>query len=291
MDNVRGILLVIVAMAAFTVEDMFIKRLSAHMPVGQILIFLGLGSATIFAVLARFGGNNIIARAAWQPLFLFRALCEACAALAFATALSLVDLSVVASVFQVTPLAITMGAALFLGEQVGWRRWSAIVIGFLGVILIVRPGLDGFDPFALLVLISVFFVAARDLITRRIDVNVSSTVVSFQGFAVVVPAGAILLWLTPGDAQAFTPNLLLMLLGGVIFGAVGYYGIVRAMRLGDAAVVTPFRYTRLIFSLAIGMTVFGERPDQLTLLGAALIIGTGLYTFLRERKLAQSVLP
>lgn len=287
MDNLRGILLVVVAMAAFAIEDMFIKRLSADLPVGQILICLGLGSAAVFASLARLGGNNILAPSAWQPLFLVRALCEACAALAFATALSLVDLSIVASVFQVTPLVITMGAALFLGEQVGWRRWSAITVGFLGVLLIIRPGLSGFDPWALLVLVSVVFVSARDLITRRIDANVASTVVSFQGFAVLVPAGAVLLWLTPGSAQSFTADLSLMLLGGIIFGAIGYYGIVRAMRLGDAAVITPFRYTRLIFSLAIGVTVFGERPDILTLLGAAIVIGTGLYTYLREARLAR----
>ena len=288
MNNLRGILLVIVAMAGFTVEDMFIKRLSADIPVGQILIALGCLSALIFAVLTRLGGHRLFAAAAWRPILFIRALCEACAAIAFATALSLVDLSVVASVFQVTPLAITMGAALFLGEQVGWRRWTAIIIGFVGVILIIRPGLDGFDPYALLVLISVVFVAARDLITRRIDVNVASTVVSFQGFAVLIPAGALLLLATPGIPQPLTSPIIAMLLGGSVFGAIGYYGIVHAMRIGDAAVVTPFRYTRLVFSLIVGMVVFSERPDALTLMGASLIIGTGLYTFLRERRLARA---
>lgn len=285
MQNVHGILLVIVSMAGFTVEDMFIKQLSQSLPVGQILIMLGCGSAAVFAVLS--GGRAIFARAAWQPLFVMRALAEATAAMAFVTALSLVDISVVAAVFQATPLFITMGAALFLGEEVGWRRWSAISLGFLGVLMIIRPGLSGFEPAALFVLISVAAVAARDLITRRIDVAVSSFVVSFQGFAALVPAGAVLLMLGETGPQAISMTGGAMVLGAVIFGAASYYGIVQAMRIADAAVVTPFRYTRLLFSLVVGVVIFGERPDMLTLLGAGLVIGTGLYTFLREQRLAR----
>lgn len=287
MDNIRGIFLVIVSMAAFTVEDMFIKKLSVDISVGQILIYLGTGSAVIFAVVARLGSHRLFAREAWRAPFLLRACCEAGAALAFTTALSRVDISVVASVFQATPLFITMGAALFLKEDVGWRRWSAVLIGFFGVLMIIRPGLEGFDPSALLVLVAVTCVAARDLITRRIDVNVSSTVVSFQGFAAVVPAGLFLVTVGPQNLSPLTPPLWSMIGGGIVFGALGYYGIVAAMRMGDAAVVTPFRYTRLLFSLIVGIVVFAERPDMPTLLGAALIICTGLYTFLRERRLAR----
>lgn len=287
MNNIRGIILVIAAMAAFTVEDMFIKKLSASISVGQILIYLGLGSGLIFTGLALLGGHDLFARAAWRRPFVLRCLCEACAALAFTTALSKVDLTVVASVFQATPLFITMGAALFLGEQVGWRRWSAILVGFGGVLLIIRPGLADFDPSALLVLVSVAFVAARDLITRRIDAKVASTVVSFQGFLAVVPAGSLMLVLGPQALSPMAPSLWAMIFGGMVFGALGYYGIVQAMRTGEAAVVTPFRYTRLLFSLIVGVVVFSEHPDMLTLTGATLIIGSGLYTYLRERRVAR----
>lgn len=287
MQNVHGILLVIAAMAGFTVEDMIIKQLSQSLPVGQILVLLGIGSATIFALVSIVRGHNILARAAWRRPFLLRALAEATAAMAFVTSLSLVDISVVAAVFQVTPLAITMGAALFLGEEVGWRRWSAICLGFLGVLMIIRPGFAGFEPAALFVLISVAAVAARDLITRRIDVAVSSFVVSFQGFAAVVPAGLVLLALSGAGPQAITAPQGAMILGAVVFGALAYYGIVQAMRIGEAAAVTPFRYTRLLFSLFVGVVVFGERPDAMTLSGAALVIGTGLYTFVREQRLAR----
>ena len=207
--------------------------------------------------------------------------------MAFATALSLVDISIVAAVFQATPLVITMGAALFLGEDVGWRRWSAIAIGFVGVLMIIRPGLQGFEPAALFVLISVLAVSARDLITRRIDGTVASTVVSFQGFAALIPAGIILLLVTNSAPTAMSGFEAAMMLGAMVFGALAYYGIVQAMRIGDASAVTPFRYTRLLFSLMVGIFVFKERPDLMTVLGATLIIATGLYTFLREQRLAR----
>lgn len=288
MNNINAILLVVCAMAAFTVEDAFIKHLSGVMPVGQILLLLGIGTCAIFAIAARLQGQRLFAPAAWRGPFLVRMLTEGGAAMAFTTSLSLVDLSVVAAVFQVTPLAITLGAALFLGEAVGWRRWSAIVVGFMGVLLIIRPGLDGFEPAALLVLVAVVCVAARDLITRRMDVTVGSVVISFQGFAASVLAGPILLLSSGRGLVALDAWHSLLVLGTMIFSALGYYGIVAAMRMGEASVVTPFRYTRLLFSILAGVLVFRERPDLLTLGGAGLIIATGLYTLLRERKLARS---
>lgn len=291
MNNLNGILLVVASMAAFTLEDMFIKHLSATMPVGQILILLGLGSSSVFAALAWYKGHNLLARAAWKPAAVLRTLAETVGAMCFATALALVDISTVAAVFQALPLVITMAAAVFLKEQVGWRRWSAISVGFVGVLLIIRPGFDGFEPASVLVLLSVFAIAARDLLTRFVDASVSSTVVSFQGFAALMVAGMLLLALVPGEISAVgavsSPQAL-MIFGGVVFGVMGYYGIVVAMRVGDASAVTPFRYSRLLFSILAGMVMFDEHPDMMTLAGATLIIGSGLYTFLRERKLARA---
>jgi drug/metabolite transporter (DMT)-like permease len=288
MNNVQGILLVIVAMAGFTVEDMFIKTLTATLPVGQILFLIGLGCGAIFAGLALARGNRLRAREAWRPMLLARAGTEAVAAIAFASALARVDLSVVAAVFQATPLVITMGAALFLGEQVGWRRWTAIGLGLTGVLLIIRPGLDGFDMAALLPLVSVVAVATRDLITRRVAGTVSSTVISFQGFASLIPAGVLVLLVAGTPPVAMDHVETAQITGAMLFGALTYYCIVQAMRVGEASAVTPYRYTRLLFSLGVGVFVFGERPDALTLMGAALIIGTGLYTFLREQRLARA---
>ncbi|WP_370252942.1 DMT family transporter [Nioella sp.] len=287
MNNLNGILLVIAAMAAFTAEDALIKHLSEWFPTGQILVILGIGASAIFAVMALARGQKLWARRAWTPALWLRALAEAVSATTFVTALSLVDISVVAAVFQATPLAITAGAALFFGEQVGWRRWSAIAIGFVGVLMIIRPGLDGFEPNALFVLLTVAAVAFRDLITRRIPGDVSSLVVSFQGFASLILAGGLLLWLQGTDMVHPEGSQFLLIAGTLLFSVTGYYAIVQAMRMADASAVQPFRYTRLVFSLIAGVLVFGERPDALTLTGAALIIGTGLYTFLRERHLAR----
>ncbi len=287
MNNLNGILLVIASMAAFTLEDMFIKRLSGEIPVGQILIMLGIGSGSVFAAVALYKRENLFASAAWRGAALMRSVSEALGAMAFATALSLVDISTVAAVFQALPLVITMGAALFLGEQVGWRRWSAICVGFCGVLLIVRPGLEGFDPSVVLVLIAVLAIAARDLLTRLVDTTVSSTVVSFQAFASLLVAGGALLLITGSEPQAIDARQSGMMLGGILFGVLGYYAIVVATRIGDASAITPFRYSRLLFSILVGVLVFGERPDALTLAGAALIIASGLYTFVRERRLVR----
>lgn len=291
MNNVRGILLIIMAMAGFAVEDMFIKKLSTPLPTGQILIGLGLGSSLIFFVLAKLNKDRVFAPAAWKPLLLLRALTEAFAAAAFASALALVEISTVAAVFQALPLVITMGAALFLGEKVGWRRWSAISVGFIGVLMIIRPGLDGFNPSSLLVLIAVVAVALRDLITRQIDSAVSSYVVSFQGFFSLVITGFIMLFVTGTPTGEVGAVESLMFAGAILFGAAGYWGIVTGMRIGEASVVAPYRYTRLLFSMLLGFLVFNERPDALTLIGATLIIGSGLYTFLRERLLAKPIDP
>jgi len=287
VNNLNGILFIIAAMAAFTLEDMFIKRLSGDVPVGQILMLLGLGSGTVFAAAAVYRGDNLFAPAAWRGAAILRTLSEAVGAVAFATALSLVDISTVAAVFQALPLVITMGAALFLGEQVGWRRWSAICVGFVGVLMIVRPGLAGFNPSVILVLVAVLAIAARDLLTRMVDSSVSSAVVSFQAFASVIVAGGLLLVSTGAEPTALDGRQVGMMLGGIVFGVAGYYAIVTATRIGDASAITPFRYSRLLFSILVGVLVFGERPDAMTLGGAALIIVSGLYTFVRERRLAR----
>jgi len=287
MNNLNGILLMIAAMAGFALEDLFMKLLSSTISTGQILITLGFFSGTVFALMAYSKGHSIFAAHVWTRTTIARTVAEAIAAVAFVTSLSLVPISTVAAVFQVTPLVITMGAALFLGEQVGWRRWTAVAVGFVGVLIIIRPGFSSFDPSVLFVLIAVLGVTIRDLITRSIPKSVASTVISFQAFASLFIAGFLLLFTSSDTLVAISKLEASYFLGGIIFGVAGYYGIVAAMRAGDAVTVTPFRYMRLLFSLLIGVLVFNERPDTLMLLGSAIVIGTGLYTFLRERRLAQ----
>jgi drug/metabolite transporter (DMT)-like permease len=287
MNNFKGILLMLIAMAGFTMEDLFMKKLSVNLSTGQILITLGFGSSLVFALMAKSKGYKLTAKIFWSKGMLIRQFAEGIAAIAFITSLTLIPLSTVAAVFQATPLVITMGAALFLGEAVGWRRWLAIIVGLIGVLIIIRPGLNSFDPNVGYVLIAVLFVTVRDLITRKLPMNVPSTIVSFQAFASLIIAGGILIFLSDQKIVGLDENQIYFVLGGIIFGVIGYYCIVASTRIGEAGVVTPFRYSRLLFAIIIGFLFFNERPDFLTLLGASIVIMTGIYTVLRERYLAR----
>jgi len=287
MNNFKGILLMLIAMAGFTMEDLFMKKLSVNLSTGQILITLGFGSSLVFALMAKSKGYKLTAKIFWSKGMLIRQFAEGIAAIAFITSLTLIPLSTVAAVFQATPLVITMGAALFLGEAVGWRRWLAIIVGLIGVLIIIRPGLNSFDPNVGYVLIAVLFVTVRDLITRKLPMNVPSTIVSFQAFASLIIAGSILIFLSDQKIVGLDKNQIYFVLGGIIFGVIGYYCIVASTRIGEAGVVTPFRYSRLLFAIIIGFLFFNERPDFLTLLGASIVIMTGIYTVLRERYLAR----
>jgi len=287
MNNFKGILLMLIAMAGFTMEDLFMKKLSVNLSTGQILITLGFGSSLVFALMAKSKGYKLTAKIFWSKGMLIRQFAEGIAAIAFITSLTLIPLSTVAAVFQATPLVITMGAALFLGEAVGWRRWLAIIVGLIGVLIIIRPGLNSFGPNVGYVLIAVLFVTVRDLITRKLPMNVPSTIVSFQAFASLIIAGGILIFLSDQKIVGLDKNQIYFVLGGIIFGVIGYYCIVASTRIGEAGVVTPFRYSRLLFAIIIGFLFFNERPDFLTLLGASIVIMTGIYTVLRERYLAR----
>ena len=286
MQNIRGIILVTFSMAAFAMEDMFIKSMSRGIPVSEVLVFLGLGGMIAFGIMTYVQRGTLaplVHRDMRSPIMLWRNASEAVAAMFFITALSLVPLSTVAAVFQATPLAITAGAALFLGEQVGWRRWSAIGIGFIGVLIIIRPGSDTFQLAALLPLGAVITIAVRDLLTRQMDPSIPSVSVAFYGFASVIPAG--LLLATINDPFVMQQGVeWAFMLGAVICGVSGYYAIVQAMRIAETAIIMPFRYMRLIFSMILGMLIFAERPDSWTYLGAAVVIGTGIYMFLREQQ-------
>ncbi|MDA5094292.1 DMT family transporter [Aliiroseovarius sp. KMU-50] len=286
MQNIRGIILVTFSMAAFALEDAFIKSSSSGLPVSEVLVFLGSGGAIAFAVityLTRGSLAPLVHHDMRSPMMVWRAIAEGVSAMFFITALSLVPISTVAAVFQATPLAITAGAALFLGETVGWRRWTAIGVGFIGVLLIIRPGADNFDMAALFPIAAVFGIALRDLITRQIDPSIPSTSVSFYGFFSLIPAGLLMIPVTdpfviPQGTQWG------ILLGAMVFGVAGYYAIVLAMRIAETSIIMPFRYSRLIFSIILGMIIFGERPDALTYLGAFIIISSGIYMFLREAR-------
>lgn len=288
MENIRGSALMVLAMAGFALEDTFIKLLAVDLPVGQILFMMGIGGALIFGLFSLLRGDGLLSRDFFKTPVLLRNLGEMIAAFGYISALALIPLSTVAAILQATPLCVTLGAALFMGEQVGWRRWSAIFVGFFGVMLIIRPGMEGFNSASILAVIGVAGLALRDLSTRVIPGSVSTMQLSSYAFATVIVIGLALL-VIDGGAIHPTPVHWAQLTAMLFFSVLGYYAIVAAMRIGDVSSVTPFRYSRLVFSLIIGILVFQEEPDLLTYTGAALIIGSGLYSILRERNLARQL--
>lgn len=284
MDNLRGAVLMVAAMAAFAIEDLFIKGLTGELSVGVVLVMLGLGGGSVFAVIAAMQGRGLLDHVLWQRAVLLRNLGEMIGTMGFVTAIALTPLSSASAILQANPLAVTLGAALFLNESVGWRRWTAIGVGFIGVLMVVRPGLEGFEPASLFAVQGVIGLAIRDLATRAAPRSASSMQISALGFYSVVPVGIVLVLLN-GAPPIPTSAHALPFAVALFAGVSGYYAIVAAMRVGDVSFVTPFRYTRLIFAMCIGMVILNERPDLWTWAGATLIVGSGLYTLLREARL------
>jgi len=283
LDNTRGSLYMVIAMAAFALEDMFIKSAAAQIPVGEILALFGFGGMCAFILLTWRRKERVIHPAILSKPILLRVICEVTGRVFFTLALALTPISSASAILQATPLVVVMGAAIFFGEKVGWRRWMAIMIGFIGVLMIIRPGLEGFEASSLLALIGMLGFAGRDLATRAASPALSNMQLGVYGFFIMVPTGLAMLLYTGGGV---IPSALsaAQIVGATLFGTLAYYALTVAMRTGEVSVVTPFRYTRLVFALVVGALVFSERPDFMTLLGSAIIIGGGIYTLLRSRK-------
>ena len=241
MSSLRGPSLMVASMAAFALEDALIKGLAAHVPTGQIALFLGAGGTLVFWLVTRARGEPLFVAAALRGAVLVRNLAEVVAAMCMILSMALVPLSVVSAILQAMPLAVTLGAALFLGEPVGWRRWGAILVGFAGVLMILRAGSAGFDQMALLPLAAVVGLTVRDIATKKVHDGVSSLQLSGWGFVAVLPSG-ILLFALRGETPVM-PSALewAMLVGMVTVGILGYAMLVLATRAGDIASTTPFR--------------------------------------------------
>lgn len=281
-ENLTGILLMLVSMALFAVEDLFLKLAAADLPIGQIILISGALGIPVFVGMAWREGRGILVKDALQPSVIARNIGEIIAAAAYVAALAAVPLGTVAAVLQALPLFMTMGAALVFGEQVGWRRWTAISVGFAGVLMVIQPGAEGFRVEALLVLISVAGIVIRDLASRAIPARISTAQVSAWGLMSVAVLGLGMIAAT-GEVRGVTGYEALILLGAVVFGTAGYWAVTAATRTGEVSVVAPFRYARLVFSMGIGVVFLSERPDLLTLAGASVIVVSGLYAFARER--------
>lgn len=289
-DGPAAIGLMVAAMAFFTLCDVFIKLSSETISIAQILLVTGLGATATFAALAVLAGDSLISPLILAPGVVARNLSEALGTFCIVNALAKAPLSLVAAINQSIPLIVTIGAATILGERVGPRRWTAVLLGLAGVLIILRPSADGMSAGALFAVGSAIGLAGRDVFTRRVPAEATTLQIATWGSAVVaIIGGAMAL----GGAPVSVPDLResAMLLGATVSVICAYYTITASVRLAEVSLVSPFRYTRLIFALILAMTIFRERPDAATLAGAAIVIATGLYIFARESRLARRAPP
>ncbi len=286
-QNARAILLLIAAMAGFAGVDAFVKLASTSQGAGQILFISSAAALLVFwGVLAK-AGQPLWSRAALNPALVIRSLGEVVGSVGIVMALTLAPLSTTMALAQAQPLAVVAGAALFLGESVGWRRWAAVGLGLVGVLIIMRPGFGAFDANLLWVLPYIFGLAARDVASRRLPPTISSPFAVAWSMLPMAVAGAIMIPFQ-GGWQAVGPQVALWYVAMVACMFLALWTVISAMRIGDASAVAPFRYSRILFALLIAYTVFDERPDLMTWVGAGLIVGSGVYTFLRERRLSKT---
>ncbi len=280
----HGAVLMMASMAAYTLNDSCMKALAGDLPLFQAIFLRGIATVAFLAVMAYRSGVlfTMLPGRDWF-LIVLRTFAEMGAAWFFVTALFNAPQANVTAILQALPLTVTLAAALFLKEPIGWRRLLAIMIGFAGVMLIVRPGMEGFSIYSVYALIAVGFVTLRDLSVRRMSRTVPSTLV-----ALVSTAGVTL---AAGAGAAFEPwayvggKSLALLFAAVVFIIGGSLFSVMVMRVGDIAFVTPFRYTSLLWALLLGYVFFGEWPDLLTLTGSVIVVLMGAFTLYREARL------
>jgi len=273
--NLRGAVFMVLSMAGFAVEDSLLKLAAVSLPPGQVLITFGILGTATFAALSVLAGEPPVTRAMLGRAMVLRSLSEVTGRLFYMLAIALTPLSTASAILQATPLVVMVGAAMLFGERIGPRRWLAVVLGFGGVLLILRPGTEGFGPLSLLAIMAMLGFAGRDLATRAAPVALSVRQLGVAGFSMLVVAGLIVL---PFGGPPVAPDAATWagLAAASVTGVCAYTFLTVAMRTGQVGAVTPFRYTRLIFAMVAGIALFGENPDRWTIIGSAVIILAGI---------------
>jgi len=281
------------AMAAFAVNDMVMKLTAQRYALGEVITVRG-AIATVLVGSIMLAMGKITTLRHVSPLVLGRTMFDGLAMVLFTTALIHMPLAELSAINLVSPLIITAAAVVFFKEEVGWRRWTAIAVGFLGTLLIIRPTPGAFSAWALLGVATAFAGVARDMITRLLNPRIPSIMISF-----LAASGSMLIGPVMGLAEQWRPMALFdvgMLAISAAFVASGHMLVVIAFRGHiDVAAIAPFRYTLLIWAGICGYLAFGELPDRVAIAGSLLIVTSGLYALHREvvrrRSVAASVPP
>ncbi len=284
--NALGIILMIISMGAFAVADTLVKLSAVFLSPAQVMFFLMGGGLVLFGLLAVYQGENLLDRRALAPILLVRYLTEVAGMVGMVMALTYVPLSTVGAITQAAPLLVAVGAVLILREKVSWRRWSAIAVGFSGVLLIIQPGADGFDLPVLWAVLAMVALSARDLTTRMTPPDIAST--SLATFTMIATLPFAIGWVMfNGESLIPAQTNWLIALPMISLGSIGYMLLIASVRMTEVSVVTPFRFSRIIYLLILGVVVFDERPSALMLVGAMLVIISGVYLMLREQRVKQ----
>lgn len=283
--TLKGIGAMVIALFGFVVNDAFVKFLADEIPLGEIIFLRGALAAIAIAVLISLRRDWPTRAAYYDKYVLLRNVGEVGGTVFYLTALTQLPLANAVAILQAMPFVITAMAALFLREPVGWRRWTAILVGFFGVLLIIRPGAEGFNAYTILAVIAVGFISLRDLTTRYVPANISTLAVTFVTTITVMAMGLVMgmfeSWSTPDLRQ-------LALIGcASIFLMLGYVFVIIATRVGEISIIAPFRYTIVLWAILIDLVFWGKIPAPLTFVGIAIIVSSGVYMFMRERRVAK----
>ena len=285
-NNVPGILAMLAGTAAFVCNDSIVKLLGASLPPGEIMTLRGtLCTSFLFAAALWFGALNLPTGVLRKPAFALRLIGDVGATLTFIVSLMHMRFADAGGIAQFQPLAITAGSAMFLGERVGVMRWLAALVGLIGMLLIIKPGSVAFEPFALMSAMSVLFVACSDLSTRVVSQGVPALTLGLCSSVTVTLAALALgsseTWAWPTHTEWLgLATAALLVVAGLLF-------IITAIRMADLSVIAPFRYSGVLLAVLLQIGIWGQTPDPVTLLGIALLVGAGLYTFQREQSRAE----
>ena len=271
-ENFLGSFLMVVAMATFAVEDSVIKLVSSVLPVGQILFLLGVGGALSFFGLALILRKEIFSYGVFTRPMHFRVISEVTGRVFYSSALALTPLASSTMILQATPLVVVIGAAVLFKEKVSALRWAAVLLGFFGVLIIIDPSSDSFSFLSILAVLGMLGFAGRDLASRAVPKSLNILALGFHGFMSIALSGIVLTLFCNESIIWPDSSSWLYLLLGVFLGTIGYSALISAMRIGEVSAITPFRYSRIIFGVAIGMFFFGENITLTATLGCGLIV-------------------
>jgi drug/metabolite transporter (DMT)-like permease len=280
-SNLKAIVAMVCATAIFTCGDASMKLVAGTLPTGQTIFARGLVSLVVLLHVAAWTGQLAQLRRAFVPAVGLRCLGDMGGAVFFQSALARMKLADIMGIIQLTPLSLTAASALFLGERVGWRRWTAVAVGFCGALLIIKPGSSAFNIAAIIAIISVLSGSLRDISTRRIDKSISPVIILLISQVAITFAGLAFSpfenWTVPTQFNVF--NLVL----ASFCSMIGQLCLIYSVRSGEISAVAPFRYSGMLWAILLGLVIWGDLPDKLTFLGILVLISAGLYTLYRER--------